>query len=361
MSQQDILSPLTFRNGKASRNRVWLAPMTNGQSHEDGSLGDDELTWLASRADGGFGVIETCAAHVSPDAKGFDGALGVFDDRLLPGLSRLATAIRERGALGIVQLYHGGARCPEKLTGQRPWSASEIPTDPAGPREGTLEDIERAIASFRDAAARAHRAGFDGVELHGAHGYLIGQFLSRLNTRTDAYGGDIEGRARFAREVTRSVRGAVPESFLVGIRISPEEWGQAKGVDLDESLAAARWLRDDGIDFLHLSLWKALLNSQKRPESHTISLFREAVGGDVRIVAAGNLWTRADADAVMAKGADAIAIGRAAIANPDWPLRVEDASWEPRRPPLTATELRCRTLSDAFIGYMRRFKGFVAE
>jgi 2,4-dienoyl-CoA reductase-like NADH-dependent reductase (Old Yellow Enzyme family) len=361
MTRKDILSPLSFRNGKTARNRVWLAPMTNGQSHLDGSLGDAELTWLASRADGGFGVIETCAAHVSLDGQGWEGELGAFDDRLLPGLTRLASAIRDRGALGIVQLYHGGARCPEALIGERPWSASEIPADPAAPREGTREQIERTISAFRDAAVRSHRAGFDGIELHGAHGYLIGQFLSRQNTRTDAYGGDIEGRARFAREVVRAVRAAVPDSFVVGIRISPEEWGQAKGIDLDESLTVARWLREDGIDFLHLSLWKALQNTNKRPESHAISLFREAVGADVRIVAAGNLWTRDDADAVMARGADAIALARAAIANPDWPKHVGEPGWEPRRPPLTTEELRDRALSDTFIGYMRRWKGFVAD
>ncbi|MFT3770192.1 MAG: NADH:flavin oxidoreductase [Minicystis sp.] len=361
MPRPDLLSPISFRNGVTAKNRVALAPMTNGQSHADGSLGDDELRWLASRAAGGFGLIETCAAHVSLDGQGFDGELGVFDDRLLPGLTRVASTIRERGALGFVQLYHGGARSPARLTGQRAWSASEIPGDPEDPRAATREDIERTIAAFRDAAVRSHKAGFEGVELHGAHGYLLGQFLSTLNTRSDEYGGDIAGRARFVREVTRAVRGAVPASFVVGIRISPEEWGQAKGVDLDESLAVARWLADDGIDFLHLSLWRSASNTTKRPEVHAIPLFRDVIGSDVRILAAGNIWTRADAELLLDKGADMVALGRSAIANPDWPLRAADPAWEPRRPPLTVTELRERGLGEAFAGYMRRWKGFVTD
>jgi len=361
MPRVDVLSPLSFRNGPTARNRVALAPLTNGQSHADGSLGDDELRWLAMRAEGGFGVIETCAAHVALDGQGWSGELGVFDDRLLPGLTRLATALRERGALGVVQLYHGGARAPRQVTGQRAWSASEIPGDPEEPRAATADDIERAVAAFRDAAVRAHRAGFDGVELHGAHGYLLGQFLSKQNTRTDEYGGDIEGRARFVREVTRAVRAAVPASFVVGVRLSPEEWGQAKGVDLDESLTVARWLCDDGIDFLHLSLWRAEKNTAKRPEEHPIPLFRAACPADVRILVAGNVWTRADAEALLDKGADAVALGRAAITNPDWPQRAVEPGWEPRRPPLTPAELRERGLSDTFVGYMRRWKGFVAD
>jgi 2,4-dienoyl-CoA reductase-like NADH-dependent reductase (Old Yellow Enzyme family) len=361
MPSPDLFSPLSFRNGKVARNRLALAPMTNGQSHADGSLGDDELDWVASRAESGFGVIETCAAHVSLEGQGFAGELGVFADRLVPGLTRLAGAIRGHGALGFVQLYHGGARCPAALTGQRAWSASEIPGDPEDPRAATTADLERTIAAFRDAAARCHRAGFDGVELHGAHGYLLGQFLSTLNTRGDAYGGDLMGRARFVREVTRAVRAAVPASFLVGIRLSPEDWGQAKGVDLDESLQVARWLADDGIDFLHLSLWRAQQNTTKRPEEHALPLFREAVGPDVRLLACGGVWTRGDADALLARGADLIAVGRAAIANRDWPRRVKDPAWEPRRPPLTAVELRERRLGEAFIGYLRRWKGFVTD
>ena len=356
-----LFSPFSFRNGVQAGNRLVLAPMTNSQSHADGSLSDDELRWLTMRAEGGFGTVETCAAHVALDGQGWDGELGVFDDRLLPGLTRLATALRERGVVGLVQLFHGGARADAKLTGQQPWSASELPGDPNGPRQATKEDIARVIGQFRDAAVRAHQAGFHGVELHGAHGYLLGQFLSTLNTRTDAYGGDLEGRARFMREVTQAVRKAVPASFVVGIRISPEDMAQAKGLDLDENLTLARWLCDDGIDFLHLSLWRSAHNTAKRPAEHPLPLFRAVCPAEVPIIVAGSVWTRAEAEALLEKGAAAVALGRSGIAHPDWPRQAMDPAWKPRMPPFTVAELRERGLNEVFAGYMRRWKGFVAD
>jgi 2,4-dienoyl-CoA reductase-like NADH-dependent reductase (Old Yellow Enzyme family) len=363
MPSRDLLSPFSFRNGVRAKNRVALAPMTNGQSHDDGSLGDDELRWLRRRADGGFGVIETCAAHVSADGQGWLGELGIQDDALVPGLARLASALHERpGVVALVQLFHGGARADAKLTGARPWSASEIPGDPNDPRAATVEEIEQVVARFRDAAVRAHRAGFDGIELHGAHGYLLCQFLSRMNRRADGWGGEtFAARARLLREVTRAVRAAVPASFVVGVRISPEDWGNAKGLDLDESLTLAGWLADDGVDFLHLSLWTAANNTKKRPEEHPLALFRRACPADVPLFVAGKVWTGAEARALLDLGADAVALGRAAIVNPDWPRRVEDLAWEPRRPPLTPAELRERGLNDRFIQYMRIWKGFVAD
>jgi 2,4-dienoyl-CoA reductase-like NADH-dependent reductase (Old Yellow Enzyme family) len=361
VSRADLFAPFSFRNGMRAKNRVALAPMTNMQSHADGSLSDDELHWLLRRAEGGFGVVETCAAHVALDGQGWEGELGVYDDRLIPGLARLAAAVKARGTIAIAQIFHGGARADTKLTGERPWSASEIPGDAANPRVATAADIERVIAEFRAAAERAHKAGFDGVELHGAHGYLLCQFLSAQNLRTDAWGSDLEGRARLIREATRAVRAAVPASFVVGVRISPENFGNAKGLDLDESLTLAKWLADDGIDFLHISLWTAANNSQKRPEEHPIPLFRRACPADVPLFVAGKVWTRTEAEALLAKGADVVALGRAAIANPDWPARAADPAWEPRRPPLTVAELKERGLSEKFAGYMRMWKGFVAD
>jgi 2,4-dienoyl-CoA reductase-like NADH-dependent reductase (Old Yellow Enzyme family) len=370
MSTRDLFSPLTFRNGVRAKNRVALAPMTNLQSHADGSLSDDELRWLVRRAEGGFGVVATCAAHVALDGHAWPGELGIYDDALLPGLTRLASALHGAGhdagsaprTLAMVQLFHGGARASAELIGERPWTASEIPGDAAAPRAGTTAEVERVVVRFRDAAVRAHRAGFDGVELHGAHGYLLCQFLSRLNRRSDGWGGpSFVGRARLLREVTRAVRAAVPPSFVVGVRISPEDFGNAKGLDLDESLTLASWLAEDGIDFLHLSLWTAANTTTKRPAEHPIPLFRDVVPAAVPLVVAGKVWTRADADEALERGADAVALGRAAIANPDWPARAALATWEPRRPPLTVAELQERGLSEAFAHYMRGWKGFVAD
>ena len=356
--------PFTLRAGAVVPNRIALAPMTNRQSLPDGRLGDDELAWLALRADGGFGLIETCAAYVALDGKAWDGELGIDRDEDLPGLTRLATRVRQGGALAVVQLFHGGVRAASSLTGEQVWSASTWHEDGPTfetPRPATAADLERVIEQFAAAAARAQRAGFDGVELHGAHGYLLSQFLSTtMNPRTDGWGGDLVGRARLIREVTRAVRARVGPRFVVGVRLSLEDYGSARGLDLDDSLQVCAWLAEDGVDFLHASLWRGAENTQKRPEQHPVPLVRAAVPRDVAVIAAGSIWTRGEAEALLARGADLVAIGRAAIINPDWPRQVRDPGWEPKRPPVTRAELLERAVSPVFAEYLTRWKNFIA-
>jgi 2,4-dienoyl-CoA reductase-like NADH-dependent reductase (Old Yellow Enzyme family) len=357
-----LLDPFTFRNGVRARNRLWLAPMTTEQCFEDGRLSEEELRWLAMRAAGGFGVVETCAAHVALDGQGFPGALGIHDDRLLPGLTRLAEVLRRREALGIVQLFHAGMRVPLPLIGHQGWSAtSQVEGGVEIARAAIEADITRVVDQFRRAALRASAAGFAGVELHAAHGYLLCQFLSAtINTRTDRWGGTLEGRARLLRATARAVRAAVPSRFVVGVRLSPEDYGAAQGLDLDESLQIAGWLCDDGIDFLHLSLWEADANTTKRPYEHPIPLFRRALVPQVPLVVAGGVWTRADAEDLVAKGASAVALGRAAILNAEWPRHAGDASWRPQRPPVTKLELEQLGVSGRFARFLERWEGFVA-
>jgi 2,4-dienoyl-CoA reductase-like NADH-dependent reductase (Old Yellow Enzyme family) len=365
MEYDELFSPITFRGGAVARGRVCLAPLTNLQSHDDGTLSDDERRWLERRAEGGFAIVETCAAHVSEEGKGFDGQLGVWSDAHLPRLTELAAGLQGHGALGVVQLYHGGVRSPARLTGRQPWSASvfteERPNFEA-PRAGTEADIAAAIESFVAAAVRSHRAGFAGVELHAAHGYLLSQFLSAtMNQRSDAWGGDFAGRARLVRTIAQKIRAALPSSFVLGVRISPEDFGFAKGLDLDESLQLARWLADDGADFIHLSLWDVARNTLKRPDQHPVRLFRAALPAEVKIVVAGNVWTPAEALAQLGLGADMVALGRAGILNPDWPKLAREPGFTPERGPLAPAELRARAISERFVVYLRRFKGMVAE
>jgi len=352
--------PLTLRCGLVLPNRVALAPMTNMQSHADGLLGDDELAFLARRADGGFGLVETCAAYVALDGKGWPGELAVDRDECLPGLGRLAARLHEGGGTCMVQLFHGGVRADRSLTGEAPWSASTWTEDgPAfvPPRPATLDDIGRVIGEFADAAARAEAAGFDGVELHGAHGYLISQFLSRtMNPRTDGWGGDLPGRARLAREILRACRRRCAPRFAVGVRLSFEDFGNARGMDLDDNLQVARWLAEDGADFIHASMWDVTRHTAKYPDRHLLPLLREALPREVAVIACGKVWTHADAEAVLAKGADVVAVARAAILNPDWP---RDPNV--KQPPITAAELRERAVSPTMIEYLRRWKGFVAD
>lgn len=356
--------PFVFpRTGMQSRNRAVLAAMTNKQSNEDGTLSEEEVNWLLMRAEGGFGVVTTAATHVTPGGKSWRGEMGVWGDHHIPGLTKLADGIRERGAISLAQIFHGGMSAPESLTGQQPVSASENPL-PDGmdgvSRELTGDEVEQMISSFGDAAARCADAGFDGVELHGAHGYLICQFLGDVtNRRDDEWGGDIAARARFLLRAVEQVRASVPDGFLVGVRISPEH--RRVGVRLEDSLALSEMLVEAGIDFLHISCWDCSWRSSEFPEDpRTLTeWFSERVGGDVPIISAGAIWTTSDAQRVIENGADMIAVARAAIGHHDWASNVGNPDYQPPRPPFSATHLARQGLSDTFVDYMRSWKGFV--
>ena len=154
------------RTGKKLRNRAVVAAMTNKQSNEDGSLSDEEINWLIRRAEGGFGIVTTAATHVVPEGQGWDGEMGVWGDHQLPGLTRLAAGINEHGAVSLAQIFHGGMRCPQRLTGVQPVSASINPTSDSDNGETrALEDseIEELVEAFATAATRCEKAGFDGV------------------------------------------------------------------------------------------------------------------------------------------------------------------------------------------------------
>src|ERR1700689_4833900 len=190
-----LFEPLTFTRGPAWRNRFMLAPLTNSQSHPDGRLSDEEFNWLTYRATGGFGLVMTCAAHVQRGGQGFPGQLGVFSDDHLPGLTRLAAKIRAEGAVSSVQLHHAGIKSPAALIGEAPRGPSD--NVESGARALSAAEVETLIEDFIAAAVRAEKAGFDGVELHGAHGYILCAFLSpETNLRTDRYGGSLDKPAR---------------------------------------------------------------------------------------------------------------------------------------------------------------------
>jgi len=359
-----LFQPLKLRCGLVIPNRIALAAMTNLQSQPDGLLAEDEYTWLARRADGEFGLIATCAAYVALDGKAWPGELGVDRDACLPGLTRLATRLAARGMTAMVQLFHGGVRADPALTGEPTWSASTWTEDTPGfepPRVASIDDITRVIDQFAAAAARCEAAGFNGVELHGAHGYLLSQFMSRtMNPRTDGWGGDLVGRARLVREIARAVRARVSARFAVGVRLSFEDFGNARGMDLDDNLQIARWLAEDGVDFIHASLWDVTRNSAKRPEEHVLPQVRAALPSQVALVAAGKIWSRQDAEAVLAKGADMVALGRSAILNPDWPKQVRGGA-DIKLPPITRAELHERGVSPLFAGYLTKWKNLVAD
>lgn len=350
-----LTDPLSLRSGATLKNRFVLAPLTNLQSAPDGVLSDDEYTWLIKRAEGGFALTMSCAASVQDSGVGFPGQLGFHDVKHEAGLTRLAAGIKQHGSLAIAQLHHGGLR---SLKNAKAPSADEKLKAEAM----TLDEIAQSRDCFIEAARRAERTGWDGVELHGAHGYLICSFLSpELNRRDDAYGGDPERRARFLFEIVDGVRAVTKSGFTLGVRLSPERWGLVLPEIRD---VAARLLREEQIDFLDMSLWDV----RKEPELEAFkgrtltSYFAELPRGGVRLGAAGKIMTAQDARDVIAAGYDFPIIGRGAILHHDFPKRAAaDANFKAIATPVSEAYLRDEGLGLAFVNYMRTWQGFVAD
>lgn len=356
----DLFTPLSLDHGPAMKNRFMLAPLTNSQSHEDGTLSEDEFNWLTRRAEGGFGLTMTCAAAVSPHGIGFPGQLGIYDDRHLEGLTRLAGAINAHGSHSVVQLHHAGMRSPKALIGHAP----ECPSDNGefGALAMSGGDVERLKDEFIAAARRADAAGFEGVELHGAHGYILCQFLSpEVNQREDSYGGDLENRSRILFDLVDAIRAECRAGFSLGVRLSPERFG----LRLEEIRAVAQRLMHEGqIDYLDMSLWDVFKTPQEEAfqDKPLLDWFTELERGSVRLGAAGKIKTGARACEALARGLDFVVIGRGAILHHDFPRRVEaDPEFEPAPLPVSEAHLRDEGLGEAFISYMRGWKGFVEE
>ena len=354
----NLFQPLQFKSGSSLKNRFMLAPLTNTQSHADGRLSDDEYHWLTMRAKGGFGLTMTCAAHVQAVGQGFPGQLGIFGDEHLEGLTRLAQGIKNESSLAVVQLHHAGMRSPAELIGQAPVCPSDHPE--TGATGLSTAAVEQLIEDFICAAERAEKAGFDGVEIHGAHGYILAQFLSgTINQRQDQFGGSIENRMRPITEIIEGVRSRCPPDFLLGLRLSPERFD----VHLPDIIEVAKVILAAGkIDFLDMSLW----DSFKEPEDEAfkgcslLSYFTELERGDVALGIAGKLRNPDEVNRAMAAGIDFIMLGRAAILHHDFPLQMQaDQDFTPVRNPVSADYLRAEGLGEAFITYMSGWKGFV--
>ena len=349
-------------NGQLVRNRTVLAALTNKQSNKDGTLSDEEITFLLRRAEGGFGIVTTAASHVMENGQGWTGEMGVWGDHQIPGLTRLADGIRDHGALSLVQIFHGGMRAPAEIIGTTPISASinDEMTGNEPAREMTAKEVEEAIGAFAAAAERCERAGIDGVEIHGAHGYLIAQFLGTItNRREDKWGGDLTGRSRFLMRIIDAVRERTSPSFVVVVRISPEI--ETLGIKLDDSLELAKRLSKTDIDALHISCWDVFKGSEGEPDdSRTLTRrFREEIPDDFPLISTGSIWTAEDVKFVMEEGADLVGVGRVGIAHPDWPIGLKDSEYSPAPPPFTTQHLDSVSLSPIFVEYMHRYRGFV--
>ncbi len=321
-----INEKLTFKRGLTLKNRIMMAPMTTKMSFYDGVVTQDEIDYYSMRA-GEIGAVITGAANVQPDGKGWEGELGVYDDKFIPGLAKLAAGIKKNGTKAILQIFHGGRMTNSQvLRGTQPVSASAVAAERENaetPRALESEEIVALISNFKAATKRAIAAGFDGVELHGANTYLLQQFFSpHSNRREDEWGGSLEKRFCFIKEVVKAVTSAVDESdvenFIVGYRFSPEEY-ENPGIRFADSLYLVDHLADMGLDYLHISLNQAdkVSASEDYQEKSMMAYVYEKINGRLPLIGVGDVRVGKDAEAILAQ-ADAVALGKALLLDPNW-------------------------------------------
>lgn len=306
------------------RNRIAMAPMGTNLGTEEGFVTETTKNYYEARAKGGTGMViveVTCVDH--PLGKAITYQLAADHDKFLPGLTGLAHAIKKHGARAVLQLHHAGRE--SHAEGLQPVAPSPVALPVRGarmPRELTIPEIRNIVDKFAGAAERAKRAGFDAVEIHGAHYYLIGQFLSPAsNLRKDAYGGDLKNRARFLLEVIEAVRGAVGRGYPMWTRLNGREFGIQNGLTLEEGVAIARMAGEAGVDALHISAWgmgeHATLPSPL--VAGELVPLAEAVKRVVRVpvIAVGRIDVELGERLIREGKADMIAIGRGLICDPE--------------------------------------------
>ena len=331
---QHVLSPVTVKNVEIT-NRVVMPPMGSNLGNADGTVSEANIAYLKRRAKGGPGLIITEIVAAHPDGIAIDTQLGAYDDRFIPGLATLVSVAHEAGSRIFMQIHHAGRESLHMLSTGRAVGPSAIPSIiyRIPPREMTIDDIKETIAAFGSAAKRARTAGFDGVELHCAHGYLLHQFLSTLsNQRTDEYGGPtLKERARFVVEVVKGVRREVGDAFSVSIRISTEEFIKG-GYTADDMQTILPDFVSAGVDVIHASF-----GTHGSPGGITSAPVEYAPGFNVRlarkvkdvvdvpVIAVGRFNDPALADEIIGCGdADLVAFGRQFLADPDFMIKARE-------------------------------------
>jgi len=329
------------------RNRIVMPPMEARLNRPDGSVSRAMIDHYVERARGGVGGIIVGNSHVDDkESKSALSQAGVHTDHMIAGLNELAEAIKANGAAALLQIGHGGLQCAPGATGRQPVAPSAIPSKAVGvvPRELTLAEIEEVQNAFAEAARRVKQAGFDGVEIHGAHGYLICEFLSPYtNKRADKYGGSFENRALFALEIVKKVREKVGDGFTVGYRMSADEYVPG-GLTLDETSRFAKMLEKASTDYVHVSagIYESLTHLvspmyvKRANLVHLAEGIKKAVSIPVITVGGHDVKT---AEAALKEGkADLVALGRALLADPELPIKLASDRIEDIRPCIRGNE-----------------------
>jgi 2,4-dienoyl-CoA reductase-like NADH-dependent reductase (Old Yellow Enzyme family) len=327
-----LFDSFSFPNGVSLKNRLVMAPMTNFSSNEDGTVTDAEVKYYARRSKGVSMVVTACT-YVTRDGKGFKGEFGADTDEMIPSLRKLASAIKAEGAKAVLQIFHGGRECPPELVPDGDIvSASAVQSErnsAKAPRELTGEEVEKIISAFGETTRRAIEAGFDGVEIHGANGYLIQQFFSpHSNRREDQWGGSLEKRMAFPLAVIDEVKKVTAEHarepFIVGYRFSPEE-PEEPGITMADTLELIDALAAKNLDYLHVSLndfWSKPRRGVDDDRSR-MEIIHERVGNKVPVIGVGSLYSAEDVIKAFETGVPLLALGRELIIDPDWVEKVE--------------------------------------
>ena len=316
-----LFQTYTLNNGVTIKNRLVVAPMTHFGSQADGLISDQERTFLSNRS-GDMGMFITAATLVQKDGKAFHGQPEATGEHCLDSLKETAQILQQQGAKAILQIHHGGSKAvDELLDGLDKISASASEAEHA--REATAEEVEALIASYAQAADLALRAGFDGVEIHGANTYLIQQFYSaQSNRRNDQWGGSLENRMRFPLAVIDAVV-AVREKhqrddFIIGYRFSPEEPGD-DGLTMTETGALIDALVQKPLQYLHVSLWEFDKKIRRGGDTAQtrMQFIHERINGKLPLIGVGNLFTADQILAAYETGwAEFIALGKTVMINP---------------------------------------------
>ncbi|HBB9173777.1 TPA: NADH-dependent flavin oxidoreductase [Escherichia coli] len=326
-----LFSPFMLTEKIKLRNRIVMAPMTTWSANPDGTISEQELEFYKRRSQN-VGLVITGCTYVTPSGIGFTHEFAAYDDRFINSLEKLAAAAKSGGAPAILQIFHAGNKAiPELVPNNDVISASasnvksgDFMKRVVQSREMTENEIQETIRAFGDVTKRAIKAGFDGIELHGAHGFLLQNFFSPLfNQRNDRWGGDLEGRMRFPLTVLQEVKNVVYEyatkPFAIGYRISPEE-SVTGGLRLEDTYKLLDRLISSGISYIHTSL--VSINDSYPVESpngpRTIELILNHIAGRVPVIAAGKIRTPSQAQEAISAGLPLVAIGKGLVINPEW-------------------------------------------
>jgi len=334
--KQQLFEPFFFKKGINTKNRIAMAPMTTWSSNDDYTVSEDEIRHYEARS-GNVGLVITGCTRVMADGIGFTNEYAAYDGSFLPDLKKLAAAAKRGGAPAILQIYHAGNKAvPDLIPDGIPVSASAVALAPSAlyaggivSRKLTNEEILEMIKAFGETTHRAIEAGFDGIELHGAHGFLLQNFFSPYyNQRNDDWGGTDEKRMNFAVEVIKEIQYVIKKfadrPFLVGFRLSPEE---PESYRVKDTFPLIDKLIDSGIDYLHVSLADLLHQKPIGEENGDFTLLRlilDHVDKRIPVISAGGIKQGSDAVEAINMGLSLVAVGHGLIINPDWVKRVEN-------------------------------------